>query len=180
MKKIIIGLTALAATLVLGVVIGQVLSLQSQRQQFAQVKASAPRPTFKLDDPFPSVDLSIGDEAFVLTDELLTEGAVVLFMDLDCAPCTELARQWDEAVTGGEVAAGRVFGITAYPEEAITAYRNDNDIKLPIYHDYDNVFMHDYDVRVFPTEVIVSADGNVVSIRNESNRYRGESVFGDD
>ncbi len=132
----------------------------------------APRPqTFRAEDvldhdlpqdgDFPDVTVIDADGEPRRCRDLVAGGTVVLFLDLECSPCTDMARRWQDALGRGVIAPAQLWAITVYPRDAITAYQDDNGFTFPIYEDRDQVFRHDYGVKQYPLEVTVGASGKI-------------------
>lgn len=91
--------------------------------------------------------------------ELVAGGSVVLFLDLHCPPCSEVARRWQAAIDDGLVPADRVFAVAFYSLDEIAAYRTDNLLTMPIYADTAKTFRTEHNVVDFPLVIYVGESG---------------------
>lgn len=110
--------------------------------------------------PLPAVEL-VGEQGERrLSSELFgAEGGVVLFLELECPPCVESARHWQDMVNDGRVDVSSVAGITAQPLSAIAEFRSAHAIDFPIFRDEAYRFMKEYRVNQYPVKVVVDGDG---------------------
>lgn len=114
-----------------------------------------------LGEPFPDVPLIGADGHTRSSRELVAGGSVVLFLDLDCPPCTDLARRWQTAIDDRLVAPDRVFAVCYYPRDAIADYRETQGLTLPVFQDSLQTFRTVHGVDRFPLAVTVGASGFV-------------------
>lgn len=124
----------------------------------------APAAAWKAGDDFPAIALTTEWGDSLSTDALLAHGGVVLFLDLECPPCADMARKWDRAVSDGIVPAEQVVAITSQPGDAISRFRADTGVQIAVYRDPGPSFLLNGWVTSFPVEVIVGADGAVAAV----------------
>ena len=117
----------------------------------------------------PDVDLVVEDGSSVrLADLIAGRGRVVLFLDLECPACVEMAAKWRRAIDDGRIDADRVIGIAFYPPEYLDDFRLDNDLSFMMASDTTRVFLDDFGVTRFPLEVIVDGKGLIRSMGHDS------------
>jgi peroxiredoxin len=117
---------------------------------------------WKPGDPFPTVTLRTEAGDSTSTATLLRDGGVVLFLDLECPPCLDMARKWNRAVADGLIPVEQVVAIADHPDAAIGRFRADNHLDIAVYRDPASDFMSRYGVSSYPLEVMVDAAGAVV------------------
>jgi peroxiredoxin len=101
---------------------------------------------------------------------LSPRGGVVLFLDLECPPCTEMAAKWQAILDEGAVDELAVIGIANHPLHIIEEYVTAHGIRFPVAADTSHTFLREYEVDRFPLEVIVSPAGKIVSTSYDSGR----------
>ncbi len=112
-------------------------------------------------EPFPAVPLQDAAGLTRSSTELVGGGSVVLFVDLECEPCTDLVLRWQAALDAGAIAPGTVWGVSYYPRPDIEDYRDRHALTMPIYGDSLQVFRSEYLVEHFPLAVTVGGSGLV-------------------
>lgn len=115
-------------------------------------------------DVFPSFTLLTEWGDSVETDALLARGGVVMFLDLECPPCVDMALKWDRAVNDGVVTIEQVVAITSQNAAAIARFREEAELQIAVYRDPGPAFLENHWITSFPVEVIVGRDGAVVSV----------------
>jgi peroxiredoxin len=135
---------------------GRVDSARSPHQSLELANHQLP-----LGDPFPDVPLIGADGHTRSSRELAAGGSVVLFLDLDCPPCTDLAHRWQAAIDHRLVEPDRVFAVCYYPRHLIADYRAAQGLTLPVYQDSLQTFRTIHGVDRFPLAVTVGASGLV-------------------
>lgn len=100
---------------------------------------------------FPDVPL-LGEngEMHSASDLLGTDGAVVLFLALGCAPCKTMSKIWGDHAASGQLGALRLFGVASASPEMIRLYKENNRITFPIFADSAAVFMKTWGVDEYP------------------------------
>src|SRR5262245_7070308 len=94
---------------------------------------------------FPEVAVLDEGGATLGTGQVLTgEGAVVLFLDPDCAPCGRTAARWQAALDGALVPNLHVLGIASALPESLRKFKEENGLSFPIYRDDGGVFAKSY------------------------------------
>jgi len=123
---------------------------------------AAPQSLLEKGMDFPDVPLTLDDGRTPGARELLGEGGgVILFLDLECPPCGDMAQKWQTALALGIPAGLRVFAVTNHPPEAIQEFKHDYAIDFPVAQDAGRVYLNTYDVDRFPLEVVVGASGKI-------------------
>lgn len=154
-----------AAGLVLAVAAVAAIGVWAGRQArgpLPVVTPEVPTPALAAGDPLPSVDLLDEQGAPLTTDRALGgRGAVVLLLDLECAPCTNMTAVWADHLASDSLAGVRVFGITHHPLDAIRAYRAEHAVPFPIYADTGAAYVRRHGVNDFPLCVVVDGSGTV-------------------
>ena len=124
----------------------------------------APRSLLKEGQVFPDVAVLNEDMAASNTHELLgDDGAVVLFLDLECPPCTDMSLKWQQALDDGAVANLKVIGVTNHSLEIVGRYKKDHGLRFPVVADTSHTFWRDYEVNRFPLEVVIDASRRIRS-----------------
>jgi peroxiredoxin len=121
------------------------------------------RPWFEVGDAFPDVMLEGERRAGWSTRELVSGGAIVLFLDLDCPPCTDVAISWQETLESGRELPP-IVGVTSADPDRAADYREEMAITFPIYSDRERRFRTEWNVRQYPLQVIVDGDGTVDAV----------------
>lgn len=124
----------------------------------------APAASWTPGDPFPSLHLTTEWGDSVLSDVLLARGGVVLFLDLECPPCSDMAKKWDLATRDGVIPVEQVVAVTSQPADAIARFRQDAGLGIALYRDPGPAFLLNGWVTSFPVEVIVGQNGTVASV----------------
>jgi peroxiredoxin len=156
--------TGLGVLLVVLVGVGGLLAGRALRaSRTPEVPRAELLPAFGAGDRFPDVAVEGEGRAGWTTGELVSQGAVVLFLDLDCPPCTDVAVSWQELLESGRELPP-IFGITTSDAERIADYREDMALTFAIYSDQAQRFRTDWNVRRYPLQVIVDRGGTVDAI----------------
>jgi peroxiredoxin len=137
----------------------------------------APVAAWQRGDIFPSLQLLTEWGDSVASDALLAGGGVVLFLDLECPPCVDMARKWNRAVRDDVVAADQVVAITAQVPVAIARFRQEEDLQFNLYQDPAAAFLANGWITSFPVEVIVGDDGAVVSVTDNAHAPVGNDAL---
>ena len=148
--------------LVLGIAIAGVLAGRAVRRDDAPPSLAIAPPThgLSLGDRFPSVALLDEGGLPLRTDDLWPErGAVVLLLDLECAPCGTMIGKWQDYAASDSLARLPVVGIAHATPSAIRAYRSANDVAFPVHADTAGAFLRDHSVMNYPLCAIVSRSG---------------------
>lgn len=120
--------------------------------------------------PLPDVALVREDGTACGTRALIEEtGAVFLFVELGCPPCSVMTERWQRVVDDGELPGVPVVGIAAEPVVRIRSFKAAHGVTLPIYSDGGGVFERDYRVNAFPLNVIVGPSGLVRATTYDAN-----------
>jgi len=135
----------------------------------AVVTVRPPMTLLRAGDIFP--DLPLVDDAGERTPASALiggTGMVVLFLDLECPPCAEMALRWQKAIDEGAVDSYQVMAVTYQSHEAMAAFRGEHALAFPFYRDADLAFRERFDVTRFPLEVVVGASGLIHSTSFDS------------
>ena len=118
-------------------------------------------------DIFPDVRLVTSAGDTTTTSALLEYGGVVLFLDVECPPCTDMAQRWQAAIDDGHIENDWVVGVTSRLHNQVESYRAEHQLTFDILHDPRSVFQGVYGVRLFPFEVVVGGSGRIRSTSRE-------------
>jgi len=134
----------------------------------AMVRA-ATRSLLKEGQAFPDVSIAAGDPDVLHTATLCRgEGGVFLFLDLECPPCVDMSRKWQDAIDRNVIPDRQVLGITNHAADIADDFRAQNALTFRIGEDTGRVFHHDHRVQRFPLEVVVDASGRIRSTSYDS------------
>lgn len=125
------------------------------------VGADVPESKIQQGTTFPAEQVVEPEGAVHGTSELVSDGAVVLFLRLDCQPCGRMVERWQELTDSGELAGVPTLGITISDPVEIGPYRRDKGLSFPIYHDPDGTFVQQWQVSSVPLVVVVEPGGQV-------------------
>jgi len=119
----------------------------------------------ELGSRFPGVALVAEDGTPVAADSLWRErGAVVLFLDPECAPCGTMVERWDALAQSDSLTGLALAGITyAAPPTALRAYRAKHGVSFPVFADTAAAFLRDHGVTNVPLVAIVGRSGTLHS-----------------
>jgi peroxiredoxin len=135
------------------------------------VTMPAPTSLLKRGAPFPDVVVLLSGNVSAFTSALLSpRGGVVLFLDLECPPCNEMAAKWQAILDQGAVEELNVLGVANQPPHIIEEYVAAHGIRFPVVADTSHSFLREYEVDRFPLEVVVSRTGKIVSTSYDSGR----------
>ncbi len=153
--SVIVVLTCIA-----GVAVGHIIRGEPSASPADQEEKVLPDSGLKLDIPFPEVALANASGDPVFTSELISDhGAVVLFVDPACEPCTQSVRRWQDAIDAGELDDAMVVGIFSRRPERIEEYTKLHNLSFPVLFDASGTFRDVYKIKWMPFEVIVGASG---------------------
>jgi len=108
---------------------------------------------------FPNVAVIAEDSSTVETVGLIgEEGAVVIFMEPGCPPCSTMTVNWQGWINEGRLTTP-VFGISSASLAGIDAYKRELGLTFPVYSDTGRIFEGTYAVYEFPLRVEVDATG---------------------
>ncbi len=170
--KVAATVLAMVAVAVLGLALGKRMG----QRQIAPESATfqLPEVILKPGAQLPEVALSAPAGEQLSSLQLLAEsGAVVLFLDLDCSPCTEAVGRWQVALDEATLGDGQwleqvdprlpLIGITRDAIDRIAPYRALHGLTFPIYHDAGARLRDDYLIQSFPFYVVAARDGKVLA-----------------
>lgn len=161
----IIGFVVLVfAVGIAGVFAGHVLRGRLPGSQERDVTMRAPTSLLKSGMMFPDAVVVGEDGSRIHTGELIGgSGCVVLFLDLDCPPCEEMAIKWQDAIDDGVLALDQLWGITFHPRPAVDDYIETHGVVFPVLVDTLRTFLREYEVNRFPLEIVVGSSGKIRS-----------------
>jgi len=120
---------------------------------------------------FPDIELINGEYKSVMSKALLhPRGTVVLFMDDDCPPCGDVARDWQKKIDDGVIDSNQVMGICFANAAQIHSIHEKYHVKFPIYGDERYVFLDNYGVDAFPLILVLDRAGIVRHKEYDSNQ----------
>jgi peroxiredoxin len=151
-----------------GVFVGHIVRDRLPGRQKPMGTMSVPVSLLRVDTPFPDVPLVGPDGEIAYTGSLAGDGSVVLFLDLDCAPCDAMSARWQAAYDADAILPGRLWGVTYFPRHVIERYAREHDLDFPIYVDSLRTFHTQYEVNRFPLEVVVGSSGLIRSTSYDS------------
>ncbi|MDH3937070.1 MAG: peroxiredoxin family protein, partial [candidate division Zixibacteria bacterium] len=160
---ILVGLGIIAAAFV-GLVAGN--EYVGWRLGSAAVKGSGPGNPhevglLKAGEMFPDVELFDLEGNRVSTHQFIgKKSTVVMFMIVDCAPCTQAIDQW-KTYTDTLSADLQLVGICVAEVKQARAYSEESDIPFALYCDTDLSFHSNYEISRFPSLVGLSANGDI-------------------
>ncbi len=167
--ELVAGLVLVVA--LLGLFSGRLIRRFALSSGTTTVTMAAPTSLLKRGAPFPDVVVLLPGNVAAFTSALLSpRGGVVLFLDLECPPCTEMAAKWQAIVDEGAVDELTVLGVANQPPYIIEEYVAAHGIRFPVVADTSHTFLREYEVDRFPLEVVVSRSGKIVSTSYDSAR----------
>lgn len=145
-----------------GVMVGTKLRERNTPDPVDMMPPELALPNLPYAEPFPDVALTDSTGHTVTTHELLGgQGAVVLFIDLECSPCTDVVRRWQDAIDHGDVPRDQVWGVCIFPGPMIADYRAEHGVTFAVYSDSAQTFRRDFGIEHFPLQVVVGGSGLV-------------------
>ncbi len=145
-----------------GVLVGTKLRDKTSTPAAEALPPELALPKLPFAEPFPDVALADASGHAVQTRDLLgQQGGVVLFIDLECSPCTAVVQRWQTALDHGDIQPGQVWGVCYYPRAMIADYADEHHVTIPIYSDTLQVFRSDFGIEHFPLAVTVGGSGLV-------------------
>ena len=91
------------------------------------------------------------------------EGAVVMFLEIGCEPCSVMTDKWQGLIDKSQVVDLNLFGICFQPPDEVKEYRERRGISFPIYSDTIGMFLGKYKVDKFPLRIVVGKSRTVRS-----------------
>lgn len=149
-----------------GVFVGNVLRTRVHTGGASTVTIPVPTSLLDVGDPFPEVALVGEGGSEVSSLDIVPGGGVVLFLDLECPPCTDMGRRWQRAHDDGLVDA--LCAVTYHPADAVESYKAEHGLTFPVYRDTAMTFRSEYQVDRFPLEIVVGASGTIRSTSYDS------------
>jgi peroxiredoxin len=166
--KPVLFVVVVFAVAIAGVFVGNTLRTHVHTGGKSMVTMPVPTSLLEEGDPFPEVDLVAEDGRAVNSLDIVPAGGVVLFLDLECPPCTDMAMRWQRALVEGLIDNDAVCVITYQPHDAINAYKAEHDLRFPVYQDSATTFRRDYRVDRFPLQVVIGRSGTIRSTSYDS------------
>ena len=157
MKRTLLVVVLGVVALVGGVTTGQILNHQDSEHP-----AVTYEPDFSLGDPFPDLEVVDDSRRATTTQTLLrNKGAVVLFVDPECPPCTDVVAGWQRHIDEGHIDRSDIMGIAMRDPTSVSRYREENQLTFPIYVDQQGQFQKRYGVKFLPLEIVVGISGKI-------------------
>jgi len=129
-------------------------------------------PAFAIGDPFPDVRLTTEWGDTTTTHALLAgNDGVVLFLDPECPPCVDTARNWGIAIDAGSVDPNRVFAVVDNTGAEVAKFNAEIAPRLRVFMDRDKAFMKQHGLASYPLIVGITPTRQV--------RYVGEDPEAD-
>jgi hypothetical protein len=126
----------------------------------ARLAERAPTHGLPIGGRFPTVPLLDEAGSPLVTDDLWRKrGAVVLLLDLECAPCATMVDRWQAYAQSDSLADLPLVGVTHATLQAVRDYRSARGVTFPIYADTAGAFMRDHRVMDYPLAATVSRSG---------------------
>ncbi len=120
---------------------------------------------------FPDTELIDKKYLPVMSKSLLNQdGTVVLFMDDDCPPCSDIAWEWQRKIDEGIIQGSQVMGICFANAAQIHSIHDKYQIDFPIYADERYTFLDYYGVDAFPLVVVLDKSGVIRYVEHDSNK----------
>jgi peroxiredoxin len=156
---------------ILGVFSGNLIRAHFYQNQSPMLTARPSRSLLHAGLKFPNAVLLRETGDAVRTRDLMApDGAVVLFLDVECPPCVAMSLKWQRLLDDGSVPNLRVIGVMNRPAATIDAFRRDHDIRFPVLADSSHLFLRSYQVDRFPLEVWVDHSGRVAATSYDAER----------
>jgi len=166
-KTLVLGLGVFAVG-VAGVFVGSILRGSVGRTDAYVIPDPVATTLLKRGMAFPDAAIAGVDGSASTTDLIGAEGAVFLFLDLECPPCATMAEKWQAVVDQGAFPGLRVVAITNQPPDEVAAFRDEHGLGFPIVQDVDGLYLTTWRVQRFPLEVIVGGDRRIRSVSYDS------------
>ena len=120
---------------------------------------------------FPDIELINGEYKPVMSKSLLNpNGTVVLFMDDDCPPCGDVAKDWQKKIDDGIIESSQVMGICFANAAQSHSIHEKYQVNFPIYGDERYVFLDSYGVDAFPLILVLDKSGVIRYVEHDSNK----------
>lgn len=169
-KKVLV-LLAIGVVVVsfLGVVAGtQFLSWRQERERQHRLEGldSGEASKLRAGQKVPAVPLvGLDGSATSLVELCEATDALILFLAIDCEPCTEVVQTW-HAYAGTFPEAVQVYGLCQDEPEYARAYAEKTASPFPLYCDTASVFGSEFELNVYPTVIGVKRGGTIRFIRH--------------
>ncbi|MGH2569631.1 MAG: TlpA family protein disulfide reductase [bacterium] len=151
-----------------GVLVGSMLRSKTERTDAYIAVDPAAMSLLKTGMTFPDVAIAGAGDLARTRDAIGPEGAVFLFLDLECPPCADMATKWRDVQRLGALPGLRVVGVTNHSPDAVAAFREEHALPFPIAEDVEHLFLAQWRVQRFPLEVVVGSDGRIRSLSYDS------------
>lgn len=130
-----------------------------------QAANATPPAPLERGQPFPDVVVTGLDSVKVNTADLVRgHETIVLFISTACETCSDLMKVWDRRA---DVVPAEVKVVLIVDEEVDYAakYAAKSGIRFPLYCDTRSVFARQHKMEIYPTAVMVRADGTMSFVR---------------
>jgi len=156
-------LTAAVIVGALGIFLGTQLRQSSQPVEWRASETKGPPPFVTEAGKLPNVTLLDMSGNAVASKSLYEPygGAIVLFIDLGCPPCSLMAARWDTAVAMAPAPVPRLVAITADAVDRVNRFRAALGLRFPVYADTGHVYENTYGVAEYPLRLVIGPEGNV-------------------
>lgn len=148
--------------------------------KFREARAPAPpaMPESKLQagTEFPATPVVTPSGQPSDTGELVADGAVVMFLRLDCQPCADMVAAWKELEEDGDLEGVRTVGITADAPALVEPYRQEKGLDFPIFVDPERAFINRWEVRAVPLVVVVGPDGEITRTFSHPRQIESDEI----
>lgn len=124
-----------------------------------------------LGSEFPDTELIDKKYLAVMSKSLLIQnGTVILFIDDDCPPCGDIAKEWQKKINEGIISNNQVMGICFANAAQIHSIRDKYQVDFPIYADERYTFLDYYGVDAFPLVLVLDKSGVIRYVEHDSNK----------
>lgn len=161
-SKIVVFLLLVVVVGGAGLALGQWLGDRFRGNAAREVSALVPASLLDAGMAFPDVALSGAHGEATRTGERLPDnGVVVLFLDMECPPCVDMATRWQRALDEGAIDDGQLYAVTYHRQEVIDRFAEMHGLTFPIYRDAEQTFRSQFEVDRFPLQVVVGRSGMI-------------------
>jgi peroxiredoxin len=153
----ILFVAALAVLAALGFYLGMTW-LGDRTTHITEHAHDFPESPLAVDTDFPDAMVVDTEAAYSSADLIGDSGAVVMFLEIGCPPCSVMAVRWAEFMADGMVPSGvNVFGISSLPQHHIGPWREALGLGFPIYTDSTRFYDRQFGIIDYPQRVEVGA-----------------------
>ena len=166
--KFVISAVVLALAVTVGVYVGS--ATRSVTEEPPPPAEVFPNLELTPGKAFPDLPLIDEDNQPLTSHEAVGDnGAIVIFMDLGCDPCTRMTGFIQELIDKGDLSAADIVGIApTTPVDYLDAFYAKHGLTFPVYADTAAAFMTGYGVEGYPIMIVVDRDYIVRDINLDS------------